>query len=313
MPKRLLQFLVLLIVASAACSEGVQGPATKLVIRSGQDANGKPTDEWLRAITALHDDQSLRQISQTSRPLSDAETLWASLIEQRVPIWPEQIDHLLIPFRGISPPEEVTILLGNIGGNDAFIAENRNIAFDLSRMQTVYGSANNSANIDRVDRFFAHEFTHLLHKEWRRTFQPTIETPLEQALWGCLTEGLGNYRSLSARWRNDQGNLSEHAKTVLFRLQPILVKRLSSLENADPDKAETLMEGLSMGPFEEKWGALPVALWLSQEAKDDDQALQRWVEAGPWGVVELAAIYLPDDLAKQLPLRPASKADKAAN
>ncbi len=294
----------MLFAANAAYSEGAQDPTTKLIIRSGQNADGRPTEEWLRAIAIFHNDQSLREISETLKPLSNEDALWASLIERRVPVWPEQIDHLLIPFRGIDPPTEVIILLGNNGGNDAFIAEDRNIAFDVSRMQTVYGSADNPANTDRVDRFFAHEFTHLLHNEWRRSFQPTIETPLERALWACLTEGLGNYRSLSARWTDDQGNLSGHAKDVLSRLQPILVERLSLLETARPEEAGALMEGLSMAPFEDKWGALPVALWLSLEARDDDQALRQWVEAGPWGIVILAAKYLPDDLAAQLPQRP---------
>lgn len=297
----MLLLVVLFFAVSAVNPEGVQGPATELLVRFGQDADGRPTAEWLRAIAIFHDDQSLREISQTSRPLSDEEALWANLIEQRLPIWPEKIEHLLIPFRGISAPGEVTILLGNIGGSDAFIAENKNIALDLNRMQTVYGSANKIDNVDRVDRFFAHELTHLLHKEWRRKFQPTVATPLEQALWGCLTEGLGNYRSLSARWTDDQGNLSAHAKDVLSRLQPILVERLALLEKASPEEAEPLMEGLSMAPFEEKWGALPVALWLSQEARDSDYALRQWVEAGPRGIIDLAAKYLPGDLAAKLP------------
>ena len=59
-----------------------------------------------------------------------------------------------------------------------------------------------------------------------------------------------------------------------------------------------------MGPFEKKWGALPAALWLSQEALYGDEALRYWVEEGPWGVIELATKYLPPDLASQLPERP---------
>ena len=277
---------------------------TELIIRSGQDPGGRPTQEWLRAIAVFHDDQSLRDISQSSTPLSDEQALWADLIERRALQWPDQINHLLTPFRGISPPGRVVIILGNVGGSDAFIAENINIAFDLSRMQLLYGSADSQSNTDRVDRFFAHEFTHLLHKEWRRTYQPSIQTPLEQALWGCLAEGLGNYRSLSARWTNAQGDLSQHAKDVLTRLQPVLVERLSALEHASTEEAGELMKGLSLGPFEEKWGALPVALWLTQEAKGDDRVLQEWVDAGPWGIVDLAAKHLPAELAAQLPQKP---------
>jgi hypothetical protein len=280
------------------------GTRTKLIIRSGQDADGRPTREWLRAISVFHRDQSLQEFSQSPAPLTTEQVLWAELIKQRALLWPDQVDHLLTPFRGVSPPASVVIILGNIGGSDAFIAENINIAFDLGRMQLLYGSADTAVNSDRVDRFFAHEFTHVLHKEWRRTYQPSIQTPLEQALWVCLTEGLGNYRSLSSSWTDAQGDLSQHAKDVLTRLQPVLVERLSALENATDDEAPALMKGLSLGPFEEKWGALPVALWLTQEAKGDDRKLQKWVDAGPWGIVSLATKYLPAELAARLPALP---------
>jgi hypothetical protein len=209
-------------------------------------------------------------------PLTKEELLCAELIERRAVLWPDHIENLRIPFPGISPPG----------------------------VQSLYGSAGSPSNTDRIDRFFAHEFTHLLHREWRKIKQPTIESPLEQALWACLTEGLGNYRSLSARWTDVQGDLSPHAKEVLSRLQSVLVDRLSALEHASADEADSLMQGLSMGSFEEKWGALPVALWLALEAKDDDRALQKWVESGPWGIVDLATKHLPKDLANRLPERP---------
>lgn len=277
---------------------------TELVVRLGQQFDGRPSEEWMRAIARYNNEQSLLEISRTSTPLTKEQSLWAALIERRAVLWPDHIDDLRIPFPGISPPEVVAIVLGNVGGSDAFIAENRNIAFDLSRMQSLYGSANLPSNIDRADRFFAHEFTHLLHKEWRSVNEPKIESYLEQALWGCLTEGLGVYRSMSARWTDTQGKLSPHAKEVLARLQPVLVERLSALEHASADDVDELMNGLSMGPFEEKWAALPVALWLALEARGDDRALQKWVDAGPWGIVDLAAKHLPEDLAEELPRKP---------
>lgn len=274
---------------------------SELQVRPGQDSAGRATDEWMRVIAVFHSEQSLHEISRISIPFTEEQSLWAELIKRRAALWPDHIEKLRIPFPGISPPQVVAIILGNVGGSDAFIAENRNIAFDLSRMQLLYGPADSPSNTDRIDRFFAHEFTHLLHKEWRRVNKPIIESPLEQALWGCLTEGLGNYRSLSARWTDAQGNLSPHAKEVLSRLQPILVERLSALEHASDDEVDDLMNGLSMAPFEEKWGALPVALWLAQEARENESALQKWVDAGPWGIVDLAAKYLPAELAERLP------------
>ena len=61
------------------------------------------------------------------------------------------------------------------------------------------------------------------------------------------------------------------------------------------------MDGLSMGPFEQKWGALTVALWLAQEARGDNTRLQKWVDAGPAGVLMLTKKYLPDELKNRLP------------
>ena len=300
--------LVVLGAARADSEVTVQEFTTTLVVRSGQDSDGRPTQEWLRAIGVFHDDQSLRQIAQTPTPFSYKELQWAKMIERRAAYWPGQIEALGDPFSGISVRRVVVIVLGNIGGNDAFIAEGKNIAFDLSDLLSLYGAAELVSSVERIDRFFAHEFTHLLHREWRRVHQPAIQSPLERALWVCLAEGLGNYRSLSARWTDPDGRLSQHAKDVLSRLQPILVERLSLLEEASDDEAGPLLKGLSMGPFEEKWGALSVALWLTQEAKGDDNALRKWVDAGPWGILDLASKYLPYDLAARLPENQNNKA-----
>ena len=293
--------LVVLGATSTESDAAVPEPQTKLVVRSGQESDNRPTQEWMRAISVFNNHESLRQISQTPTPISDEESRWAKMIERRATIWPNQIESLSAPFVEIYAPGVVVIVLGNVGGNDAFVAEDRNIAFDLSRLQSLYGPADTASNVDRIDRFFAHEFTHLLHKEWRRVHRPIIQSPLERALWVCLVEGLGNYRSLSARWTQPDGSLSPHAQETLLRLEPVLVERLSLLEKASDDQAGLLMKGLSMGPFDEKWGALPVALWLTQEVRADDNALKKWVDAGPWGVLELASIYLPNHLAAQLP------------
>lgn len=79
------------------------------------------------------------------------------------------------------------------------------------------------------------------------------------------------------------------------------VERLSALEHATEDEAAVLMEGRSSGPFDQKWGALTVALRLAQEAERDDRRLQRWVDAGPEGVLGLARLYLPEDLRSRIP------------
>ncbi len=130
-----------------------------------------------------------------------------------------------------------------------------------------------------------------------------FKSPFEFALWECLTEGLGNYRSLSDKWLQVDGVLTLHAQEVLQRLQPIFVERLAALEPASQEKAAGLMEGLSSGAFEKKWGALRVALWLAQETHGDDRNLRKWVEAGPLGVLELAQKYLPESFETKMPKR----------
>ena len=277
---------------------------THLELHLGLDADGRPSAQGLDAIRHFNDDQALRVLALTRQSLTTEQNDWLTLISSRLDEWQLQTTELARPFPDIQPPPSLDVLLGNTGGEDAFNPSGRLIAFDLGRLQDEYGTARDPENADRIDRFFAHEYTHVLHKIWRKDRGLKLESPLERALWGCLTEGLGNYRSLSARWQRPNGRLSPHAEEVRARLGPILVSRLDALQTATDDEAAGLMRGLSMGPFEDKWGALPVALWLSEEVRRDDAALAKWIERGPWGVLDLAAIHLPDDLARKLPARP---------
>lgn len=190
--------------------------------------------------------------------------------------------------------------MGNQGGEDAFTFSDSIICFDLERLYHTYGSANNDLNSARIDRFFAHEYTHVLHRVWRKKNPIELNTPLDNALWECLTEGLANYRSLSNKWIANDGSLSGHADSVLKRLEAVFVERINALNSATFFEAESLMNGLSVGPFDQKLGALPVALWLVMEVKKGESNLQHWVDAGPQGILLLADKYLPDELRSQL-------------
>lgn len=267
-----------------------------LALKNGFSDDGAVIPDWVEALCYLRKTSDISDGQFSQKMLTEAETAWANLITIKSPFWTAMIDSLRIPFKAIAPPETVTILLGNQGGEDAFVYEEATICFDLHKLHQVYGSASESANSDRIDRFFAHEFTHVLHKAWRKQHPLTLDSPLDVALWGCLTEGLGNYRSLSDKWVTERGELTEHAKAVLSHLQPVFVQRISALRHAGDEEAKKLMEGLSMGPFEQKWGALTVALWLAQEAQGDDANLQKWVEAGPDGILTLSQKYLPEEL-----------------
>lgn len=274
---------------------------TLLALHVGQHADGAATDQWLNAARKFNDDDQIQILKSVRRPFTAEEAGWQELIASRLDKWQQMTPGLLQPFGEIRPPALVGVLIGNVGASDAFIADPTVIAFDLSQLLKAYKAASLPVNADRIDRIFAHEYTHVLHKIWRRERGLELESPLEVALWACLTEGVGNLRSLSARWRNSDGSLSEHSEMVLDRLTPVFVSRLKAIESATADEAEELMQGLSMAPFEEKWGALPVALWLAAETASDENELSIWIERGPWGVIELANRHLPQHLAVQLP------------
>ncbi|MDZ7265748.1 MAG: hypothetical protein ONB48_00245 [candidate division KSB1 bacterium] len=294
---------ILLAAAALAFGQETAGfsAGTVLVITHGITANGVVTRAWHAAIRGRHDPELLPQVLAGKPKWSQAEADWANLIHRRAVAWPAMIDSLRIPFVNLPPPGTIAILLGNRGGEDAFLFADSIICFDLHKLQRQYGPATAAANHDKIDRLFAHEFTHVLHKAWRRQKGLILQSPFEAALWECLTEGLGNYRSLSSKWLSAGGELTPHAQEVLARLQPILVERLAALAQARPEESGALMKGLSSGPFDQKWGALPVALWLAQEARGDERNLRQWVEAGPPGVLQLAQKYLPASLKKKMP------------
>lgn len=273
----------------------------QLIVQLGITQAGMATPAWREAIHARHTEEALSKIMATPRRFSPEETLWADLIRQKAVNWPAHIDSLRIPFSNILPPDTLIILLGNQGGEDAFLSPALSICFDLNKLYRQYGPASDKVNHDRIDRFFAHEVTHVLHKIWRHERGLEFNSPFDYALWECLTEGLGNYRSLSGKWLRENGELSQHAQETLQRLQPVFVERISALRHARETEAAALLAGLSSGAFDQKWGALTVALWLAQEARGDDRNLRKWVEAGPNGVLTLARHYLPEELKIRLP------------
>jgi hypothetical protein len=219
------------------------------------------------------------------KPLTEPERAWRALLEERAARFdPTELDALFAP---VPPPAFVCIAIGNRGAEDAFTHDATTMGFDVSRLQAEYGDA--AQNTDRVDRFLRHEYVHLLQKAWLAEHPYPAGTPLRTALLGIWTEGLGNYYSLSSRWR---GASSEPARAALERLHPRLVERLAALACAPRDRAAALLADLSMGKFEEKWGALPAALWLEAEAARSDAALRDFVLAGPDGIWRIAERHL---------------------
>lgn len=221
-----------------------------------------------------------------SRSMNDAQRAWAALIRTRAAAWPSEIPALAKNYAPVAAPEVATIVIGNGGGQDAFTHDATTIGFDVARLHAEYGDAALPENRERLDRFFRHEYVHLLQKAWLREHPYDASTPLRAALLGIWTEGLGNAYSLSERWRGD----AEAAKRARAELEPRFVARLAALACASSADADALTADLSMGRFDRKWGALPVALWLQAEPGSDRDL----VLAGPEGIWDLAARHLPD-------------------
>lgn len=295
----------LLVVLSFAATPSTAGTSDSIHLNLvlGYTDHGLATTAWKEAVRHRYDAALLDSVVSHMRRVSTSEHAWKELIVSRLEAWRVMTDSLLAPFEGTVPPDTVTILLGLHGGNDAFTFAPSTICFDLGRLHREYGPATAAVQIGRIDRFFAHEYTHLLHKAWAREHPVALTTPLDVALWECLVEGVGNYRSLNRRWVEPGGRLTEHARSVLAQLEPVFVRRISALASADDDEAPRLMEGLSDGRFDRKWGALTVALWLVQETEWDDRRMKPWIDAGPEGVLDLARRYLAEERRSQLPVR----------
>lgn len=227
-----------------------------------------------------------------SSETSDAARAWATLIRSQATRWESEIPALATHYAPIAGPALASIVIGNGGGQDAFTHDPATIGFDVARLQAAYGDAALPENAQRIDRFFRHEYVHLLQKAWLREHPYSAGTPQRAALLGIWAEGLGNYYSLSDRWRGS----SETAASTRAELEPRFVARLAALACASAERADTLTADLSMGRFDRKWGALPVALWLEA----DEDAIRELVLAGPDGIWSLAERHLPERLRAAL-------------
>lgn len=268
-------------------------------LRAGIQSNGMPTFEWIDALKNRKTPAEIENIQTTKRFFDYEEKKWISLLSSAANQWSSKKKSLSVPFVNVDVPVTIIILYGNQGGDDGFTFRDNTVCIDLAACVRTYGSGDTKENEDRLVRLLSHEYTHLLHRAWLKKNPAVMKTPLDRALFECLYEGLGNYRSLSNKWINKDGSLTAHAESTLIELQPIFVDRISKLASADSIHEEILTKDLSRGPFNKKWGALCVALWLANEANGNDLNLVPWVQAGHKGVITLAKKYLPDELKKK--------------
>lgn len=261
------------------------------------DQSGRATNQWLAMIRKRLADEEYQAVAPLKRALTPEERAWAELIRSRVGAWEKEIPALAANFHPVPPPAGVLIVTGNRGAEDAFTHDPTTIGFDLAALQANYGDAGLAANAERVNRFFRHEYVHLLQKAWLAVHPWTGHTPMEEALIEIWTEGQGNFYSLSERWQTVNGARSEAAARALAELEPRFVARMSALACATPNHARALMADLSWGRFDQKWGALTAALWLEKDQAGSPDVLRNFVLAGPAGVWDLAGRHLPAPLA----------------
>jgi hypothetical protein len=287
----------LLLLLAAATRIGDVAAQDTIRIMVGVTDAGTAAPLWSALLRQRLTPARYEEVSRTRRPLADAELAWLKLIRSRVPLWERERAAVARPYAGVTPPGSVTIVVGNQAapGDDAFTHDATTIGFDLGELFSAYGDALRPENAVRIDRFFRHEYAHLLQRPWLSAHPWPPGTPQAEALLEIWKEGLGNYHSLSGRW-TENGQATPLAKDTLAVLEPRLAARLAALACATPQQAAALTADLSRGPFDEKWGALPVALWLATEP-DAQKALGDFVHAGPAGVWDLAGRRLPAPLA----------------
>lgn len=292
----LLALVIALAVGAPGSTDALPPPRSALRLISGTTPDGMATTQWLAMLRRRLPPAAYEAVAGLRKPLTPEERAWADLITSRLPDWDGETQALVDLFAPVAPPAAVVIVTGNRGAEDAFTHDPTTIGFDLAALHREYGAADTTENADRVDRFFRHEYVHLLQKAWLPAHPVQGHTPLRRALVEMWGEGLGNYFSLSARWRGRGDESSAHAAETLAALEPRLAARLAALACAAPEQEAALTADLSWGRFDRKWGALPVALWLEREARVSDEALRRFVQAGPAGIVDFATRHLPAPL-----------------
>lgn len=271
----------------------------EIVIVAGVTDEGRATPQWEAMVRQRGGDPAFAAVAGLRKPYTVDELAWVRTIQARRQAWIGEAARLAAMFPPLPAPA-ARIVLGNRGGEDAFVHDPHTIGFDVSRLQSLYGDGNGAAGAERMDRFFRHEYMHLLQKAWFARHPPAQETPLQRALAEILTEGMGNYFSLSGKWLPVGGGPSAATLSALRQLEPRFASRLAALACARPEAARLLSADLSAGRFDRKWGALPMALWIASDPRGPAQVLPQLLRAGPEGVWTFAAEHMAPENAHLL-------------
>jgi hypothetical protein len=281
-------------VSALLCASLHAAAQKALFIQTGIEGDSMSRN-WKSAIRPRMSAARFDSMTSLRRTLSAEELKWQSLISAKAAKWNSFRDSLRVPFANTYIHDTVFVLLGYLGNDDGFTWQYRTVCIDLTALYRAYGDADQPVNNERIDRVFSHEYTHLLHKEWARQHRLQLTSFRDSILWECIYEGIGMYRSLSAKWLPVNGVLPPLTMQTMQKLTPVFVDRLTTIQSAASltnEEKERLNAGLSRGPVDQKWGALPVAIWLLLEAGGDEKKLNAWIQRGPEGVIALARKYL---------------------
>jgi len=301
--RRLMIITVVSMVGSGTVygQPGLGKSGSAFIVRPGF-ANERLSPEWRNAIESRMAPRQLDSVMALSRSLHPEELEWKSLIESKAARWGLMRDSLGIPFGNETLDDTLSVIVGYMGRDDGFTYRYEAVCLDLTALHREYGSAALPENFTRIDRLFAHEFMHLLHKDWARRRNLRLESFRDSVLWECIYEGIGMYRSLSSKWLPTNGVLPEISRSTLEDLYSVFVERLTTIESngtLTEEEKTRLHNGLSRGPVNKKWGALPVGLWLALEAGGDDKNLIPWIDGGLDSVIRLAKKHLTGDSRKK--------------
>jgi hypothetical protein len=262
--------------------------------------DGTATPLWTAGIAVAIGRSAADSFAAESVPLTSEAQLWIDVLRAVLPAIADRAAELAVPFD--VQPFDATIVAGNRGSSDGFGWVPTYIGINVQEFADVYGSPDDEAQA-RMTRIVAHEYLHLLTYAYYPNHMELRGTPFARALWTMFFEGIGDYTSVSSRWLPDEdGSYSDVTARTLERLEPILITRLEALATATLEAEAQLRSGIAMGKFDEKWGSLPVALWLHTETArcGKRNVLQTMFRRGPKAVLPLARHHIAPELRPRL-------------
>jgi hypothetical protein len=288
------------LVLPGACGSAAPAPPPLFELELCVRPDGTATPTWTDGIAVAIGREAAEAHQRERRPLTPGARAWLEVLREAVPLVAARAPELARPF-GIEPFDAV-VAAGNRGSSDGFGWVDRFVGINVEAFEESYGLPDDGA-LDRMVRIVSHEYVHLLTYATFPHQRELRRTPRDRALWTLFHEGIGDYVSISSRWLPDEtGSPSPVAARALERLEPILVERLEALATATTEEEPALRAGISMGKFDEKWGSLPVALWLHAEAarRGHDATMTWMVREGPDGVLALALRHAAPELRPRL-------------